>query len=127
MMKQEKKASLNSDSEEEYNINKLNDATKILENIIMEIDDTNFRPLELFYNYFDDSLIIKICENPNKYWKLNNEQHKEITKEERLDSIFINIYFSVIYLPEKEMFSNCNIVKAPFPLIMNLSKFLSIN
>ena len=93
----------------------------------MEIDDTNFRPLELFYNYFDDSLIIKICENPNKYWKLNNEQHKEITKEERLDSIFINIYFSVIYLPEKEMFSNCNIVKAPFPLIMNLSKFLSIN
>ena len=61
MMKQEKKASLNSDSEEEYNINKLNDATKILENIIMEIDDTNFRPLELFYNYFDDSLIIKIC------------------------------------------------------------------
>ncbi len=39
--------SLNSDSEEEYNINKLNDATKILENIIMEIDDTNFQPLEI--------------------------------------------------------------------------------
>jgi hypothetical protein len=47
MMKQEKKASLNSDSEEEYNINKLNDATKILENVIMEIDDTNFQPLEI--------------------------------------------------------------------------------
>ncbi len=47
MMKQVKKASLNSDSEEEYNINKLNDATKILENIIMEIDDTNFQPLEI--------------------------------------------------------------------------------
>ena len=47
MMKQEKKASLNSDSEEKYNINKLNDATKILENVIMEIDDTNFQPLEI--------------------------------------------------------------------------------
>ncbi len=77
--------SLNSDSEEEYNINKFNDKTKILENIKMEIYDTispnllpmrtkhtnhtnnNFQPLELFYNFFDDTLISKICENSNKY------------------------------------------------------------
>ena len=76
--------------------------------------NNNFQPLELFYNFFDDSLIIKICENSNKYRKYYNEQHKEITKEERLDFIFINIYFSVIYLPEKEMFSNCNSVKTHF-------------
>jgi len=74
-------------------------------NYSLNESNTEFSPSELFESIFDNTILAMITRYTNKYLRVKSKMnHNEITMNEIKQFIIINIFFSIVNLPEKKLY-----------------------